>query len=177
MVQRKRTRQDELIVASVPPLAQYWLMKSEPDAFSIDELKKKGTSPWDGVRNYAARNNMKLMRVDDMVLFYHSNAKPSGIVGLAKVCRTAYPDFTATDPKAKYYDKRTENKPNPWEMVDVAYVETFPAAAAEKLSLHALRDDPQLQSMQLFTRGRLSVQSVQADHFSRIMSIVRSVKK
>ena len=172
MVQ-KRSRQGEAVAN---PDVQYWLMKSEPDAFSIDDLKQKGTSPWDGVRNYAARNNMKAMKLNDIVLFYHSNAKPSGIVGLAKVCRLAYPDFTATDPTSKYYDKRTESKPNPWEMVDVSFIESFPAAAIPKLSLHALREDPQLQSMQLFSRGRLSVQSVEAPHFSRIMSIVRAIK-
>lgn len=102
----------------------YWLMKSEPDVFSIDDLKKRphSTEHWDGVRNYQARNFMKDgMKKGDLIFFYHSNCEEPGIVGLAKVVKEAYPDFTSWDKKSKYYDeKSTPEKPR-WFMVDVKF--------------------------------------------------------
>ena len=104
---------------------QYWLMKSEPDVFGIDDLAKqpKKTEHWDGVRNYQARNMMRdEMKKGDLVFFYHSNCKEPGIVGLAEVVKEGYPDFTAFDPKAKYYDAKSDpNKPR-WYMVDIKLV-------------------------------------------------------
>ncbi len=92
---------------------KYWLMKSEPDVFSIEDLERAGTEPWDGIRNYQARNFMRDdMKKGDEVLFYHSRAKPPGVAGLARVCREAYPDHTARDPKSKYHDPRA-TKENP----------------------------------------------------------------
>ncbi len=82
---------------------RHWLMKSEPESFSIAHLQRKGVSSWDGVRNYQARNNMRLMAVGDLVLFYHSSGKPTGVAGEAKVVRTVYPDHTAWDPASPYF--------------------------------------------------------------------------
>jgi len=105
---------------------QYWLMKSEPDVYSIDDLESDGETMWDGVRNYQARNFMRDdMEVGDRVLFYHSNASPPGVVGVAEVSRAGYPDHTARDPDSNYYDeKATEDDPR-WFMVDVEFVEAF----------------------------------------------------
>lgn len=144
---------------------QYWLMKSEPDAFSIDDLQRVDIEPWDGVRNYQARNHMRAMNVGDLVLFYHSNAKPPGIVGLAEVCKTAYPDPTQFDPASKYHDpKSLPDKPR-WDLVDVKYIETFPTM----LSLEALKHDPELDGMIVTQRSRLSVQPVSKEHFKHIL--------
>jgi predicted RNA-binding protein with PUA-like domain len=144
-----------------------WLMKSEPDVFSIDDLKAKKTSPWDGVRNYQARNFMKQMAVGDPVLFYHSNAKPPGVAGLARVCKLAYPDHTARDKTSPYHDERaTEEKPI-WEMVDVEFIERF----NELLSLDTLRQEPALKDMVLFNRSRLSVQPVTPEQYRHIVSM------
>jgi predicted RNA-binding protein with PUA-like domain len=138
---------------------KYWLMKSEPDAFSIDDLSKapRKTTCWDGVRNYQARNFMRAMEVGDLVLFYHSSVDPSCVVGVAEVVKKAYPDHTALDPKDKHYDpKATPAKPI-WEMVDIKFVRKF----EEPLTLEDLRGAPGLKNMELLRRGsRLSVQPV-----------------
>jgi predicted RNA-binding protein with PUA-like domain len=145
----------------------HWLMKSEPDVFGIDTLKAKRVAPWDGVRNYQARNYMREMNVGDRVLFYHSNAKPSGIAGLAEVARTAYPDHTSWDPTSDYFDPgSTPEKPR-WDMVDVKYVSTF----KRLLSLDELRGIPELSDMLLFSRSRLSVQPVSKAHYDFIVQL------
>jgi predicted RNA-binding protein with PUA-like domain len=168
MPKRQREEATSSSAASVEETVKYWLMKSEPDAFSIDQLKAMKESPWDGVRNYSARNHMKAMSVGDRVLFYHSNAKPPGVVGLAVVSRSAYPDHTAEDPKAKYYDARiATTKKNPWEMVNVKFDKKFDAV----LSLDFLRNDAALSDMVLFRQGRLSVQPVDAAHFHHIVRL------
>ena len=137
-------------------MIRHWLMKSEPDVFSIDDLARKKTSGWDGVRNYQARNFMKDMKVGDLVLFYHSNAEPPGIAGTAEVCRTAYPDPTQFNPKDGHYDpKATPDKPI-WFQVDLRFVGKF----ARFLSLDELRGMPEIADMMLFNRSRLSVQPV-----------------
>ncbi|MER3424140.1 MAG: EVE domain-containing protein, partial [Nitrospiraceae bacterium] len=108
--------------------SRYWLMKSEPSTFSIQDLQKapRQTTCWDGVRNYQARNYMRMMKAGDQVLFYHSNADPPAVVGVAEVVREAYPDHTAFDSKDKHYDpKSTPAKPI-WDMVDVRLVRIFP---------------------------------------------------
>ena len=136
--------------------AQYWLMKSEPDAFSIDDLSNRGVAGWDGVRNYQARNFMKDMKVGDRVFFYHSSVLPPGIAGAAEVAKTAYPDPTQFDPKAGHYDpKAVPDKPI-WFQVDLRFVKKFPRL----LSLDELRGVPALAGMPLFNRSRLSVQPV-----------------
>lgn len=144
----------------------YWLMKSEPDAFSIDTLAKLGRSPWDGVRSYQARNHMQAMRVGDLALFYHSSTEDRGVVGLARVVREAYPDHTQFDPKSQYYDKGSKPEAPRWFMVDVEFVEKFP----KLVSLEELKADAQLTDMLVVRRGmRLSVQPVEAKHMRRIL--------
>ena len=149
---------------------QYWLMKSEPEAFSIDDLKQAKTEPWDGVRNYQARNMMRdQMKKGDKIFFYHSNCDVPGIVGIAKVEREGYPDYTAFDPEAKYYDPKS-NEDNPrWIMVDVKFVKKL----KRTISLAELKQDPQLEEMPLVRKGnRLSIMPVSEDHWNYILSLV-----
>ena len=145
----------------------YWLMKTEPEAFGIDTLKKQRVAPWDGVRNYQARNFMRAMAVGDQVLFYHSNAKPSGVAGLAEVAKTAYPDHTSWDSKSDHFDAGSTPENPRWSMVDVRYVRTFPRV----LALDELRQIPALAGMLLFQRSRLSVQPVSPEHFAFIVQL------
>ncbi|MEK7412051.1 MAG: EVE domain-containing protein [Planctomycetota bacterium] len=144
-----------------------WLMKSEPECFSIDHLRRKRTAPWDGVRNYQARNYMRAMQVGDSCIFYHSNAKPSGAAGVCVVARKAYPDHTAWDPTNEHYDPADGPKVQRWSMVDVRYKHTF----GRFLPLEMLRDDRELAGMVLFSRGRLSVQPVSDEHFAHIVAL------
>jgi len=136
---------------------RYWLMKSEPDAFSIDDLARVGTEPWNGVRNYQARNFMRdQMRVGDGVLFYHSNTKLPGIVGLARVASAAYPDETQFDPDSDYFDPKATREQPRWYLVDVA----FERKLARTISLNAIKQhaDALGEGFPLVTRGnRLSV--------------------
>ncbi len=136
---------------------RYWLMKSEPGVFSIDDLKKSKMSPWDGVRNYQARNYMRdQMKIGDLAFFYHSNANPSGIAGIAKVIREGYPDHTAFDPENIHYDPKSDPKKPIWFMVDVEFVK----AARSLITLERLKKIPELKEMLLLRHGRLSVQPV-----------------
>ncbi len=139
---------------------KYWLMKSEPDAFSIDDLIKapKKTEPWDGIRNYQARNMMRDdMKKGDLVFFYHSNCKPPGIVGIAEVVKEAYPDHTAQDPDSKYYDPKSTPENPRWCMVDVKFKEKF----QQMISLDELKQNPRLNDMALVRKGnRLSIMPV-----------------
>jgi len=145
-----------------------WLMKTEPDVFSIDDLAKKKTSSWDGVRNFQARNHMKDMAEGDFVIFYHSSATPPGAAGVARVCRKAHPDHTSWDRKSDYYDPRSTPEKPLWMMVDVAFVEKFPTF----VPLEQIKNDPKLQDMLVVRRGiRLSVQPVEADHFARVVAL------
>lgn len=163
----KRNRTGKTLNATAPG-TRYWLMKSEPNVFSIDDLQKKKSEPWDGVRNYQARNFMKEMQVGDKVLFYHSNAKPRpGVAGTATVCKAAYPDHTALDSKSKYYHPK-HTKENPiWYMVDVKYDVKF----AQVQELDDLRKKDELSGMMLFTHQRLSVQSCSKDEFDFVVKL------
>ncbi|MFI5348728.1 MAG: EVE domain-containing protein [Elusimicrobiota bacterium] len=145
-------------------MTAYWLMKSEPDVFSIDDLAKKGVAGWDGVRNYQARNFMKAMKPGDRVYFYHSNAFPPGIAGIAEVAKPAYPDPTQFDPKAGHYDPKALPDQPIWYQVDLRFVKKF----ARFLSLDELRGVPALAGMPLFNRSRLSVQPVTAAQWKTI---------
>jgi predicted RNA-binding protein with PUA-like domain len=141
-------------------------MKSEPGSFSIADLKRAKRTRWDGVRNYQARNFLRQMEVGDLVLFYHSNADPPGAAGVAKVCKAAYPDLTAFDPKDHHYDPKSNPEKPTWDLVDVQYVETFPAF----VPLEALKGAKALRGM-LLTSGkaaRLSVQPVDPKHFEAV---------
>jgi predicted RNA-binding protein with PUA-like domain len=144
-------------------------MKSEPDVFSIDHLRKKKRERWDGVRNYQARNFMRSMAVGDQVLFYHSNAEPSGVAGLARITAPAIPDHTALDPSSEYFDPKATPADPRWSMVEVGFVEAFPRV----LALATLRQVPDLADLWLFQRSRLSIQPVERHHFDLIVSLGR----
>lgn len=144
-----------------------WLMKSEPDTFSIDHLAKRKVAGWDGVRNYQARNFMKDMAVGDEVLFYHSSVVPPGVAGLAEVARTAYPDPTQFDPKSDHHEPKSSPEKPLWFQVDVRFVRKFPRL----LTLDELRGVPALSAMPLFQRSRLSVQPVTAAQYETIVEL------
>jgi predicted RNA-binding protein with PUA-like domain len=158
----------------MPSARSYWLIKSEPEVFSIEALKRDGQTRWEGVRNYQARNHLRAMKIGDLALFYHSNAKPPGVAGVARVCREAYVDEDQFKPKSHYYDPDSP-KDNPrWSMVDVEFVEQF----KELVSLDALKEDPHLEGMLVTKRGmRLSVMPVEPEHFKRVLQLAQSKLK
>lgn len=150
---------------------KFWLMKTEPTCYSIDDLakEKKQTTCWDGVRNYQARNFMRDdMKVGDQVLFYHSNAKPPGVAGVATIAKESYVDHTAFDRRDKHFDpKSTAEKPR-WFMVDIQFKQKF----KELISLDDLRPVKALDNMELLRKGsRLSVQPVSKKEFDAILKI------
>lgn len=149
----------------------YWLMKSEPDVFSFDDLWKspKRRTMWDGVRNYQARNFMRdAMRVGDGVLFYHSNATPPGVAGIAKVASEAYDDPTQFDPKDKHFDPKSKPEAPRWQLVDVQAVKKL----KEFVPLDELRAQRSLAKMALLQRGqRLSVQPVTRAEWKRVVAM------
>ncbi len=148
---------------------RYWLMKCEPRAYAIDDLARDQRTSWEGVRNYQARNFMRDdFQVGDDVLFYHSNAEPSGVTGLARVCKAGYPDRFAFDPKHKYFDPDSDPDNPRWYMVDIEFVAQFPRVIA----LAELKQDPALQGMLVLQQGsRLSVQPVTKAHFARVVKM------
>lgn len=133
-------------------------MKSEPDAFSIDDLRKAGTAVWDGVRNFEARNHLRAMRRGDLAFFYHSNAAAPSIVGLMEVVGEARPDPTQFDPAGSGFDPKSRREEPRWSAVEVRFVERF----ARPLGLSEIRGTAPLRGMVLLARGRLSVQPVSA---------------
>lgn len=149
-----------------------WLVKSEPETFSWDDLWKapKRTTSWEGVRNYQARNLMREMRKGDLVFFYHSSADPTAIMGVCEVAREAYPDHTQFDRKSHYYDpKSTEDDPR-WFMVDLRAREPLP----RPVTLAELRSTRGLERMALLQKGsRLSVQPVAADEWKVIVDLAK----
>ncbi|HEV2149983.1 MAG TPA: EVE domain-containing protein [Longimicrobiaceae bacterium] len=149
---------------------RHWLLKSEPGAYSIEDLRRDGSTFWNGVRNYQARNFMRdEMRLGDPVLFYHSNAEPPGVAGIARVSREGYPDPTALDPESDYFDPKASPEDPRWFMVDVEFVEAFP----ELVPLDVIRGTPGLAAMPLVNRSRLSVQPVTAEEFETIAALGR----
>jgi predicted RNA-binding protein with PUA-like domain len=153
---------------------KFWLMKTEPDVYSIDDLARDGTEPWEGVRNYQARNSMREMAEGDLVIFYHSNAKPPGAAGVCRVSREAYPDDTQFDKNSKYHDPKSKKEDPRWSLVEVAFVEKF----AEPISLQALKDDHALEGMLVTQKGsRLSVQPVEKKHFKRVSKMAGATTK
>lgn len=147
---------------------KYWLMKTEPDAFSIDQLRKVGTEPWSGVRNYQARNFMRQMQPGDRVFFYHSSTAVPGIAGLAKVASAPYPDPTQFDRKSHYFDAKATREQPRWEMVDVRFEKKF----RNVLPLAALKADERLEGLAVIQRGsRLSVQPVSAPHARTLLKM------
>ena len=145
----------------------HWLIKSEPDVFSIHDLTKtrKRTTHWEGVRNYQARNFLRAMKQGDLALYYHSNAEPSAVAGIVEVIREAYPDTSAWDPRSDYHDPKASPDNPIWSMVDVKLVEVF----SREIPLEELRTVKALTGMELLRRGsRLSVQPVTAAQFRTI---------
>jgi predicted RNA-binding protein with PUA-like domain len=151
----------------------YWLMKSEPDVFSIDDLRDapRRTTHWDGVRNYQARNMMRdLMRKGDLVMFYHSNCKPPGVAGIAEVVRPGYPDHTAFDPTDPHYDEKSDPDDPRWYMVDIR----FRRKLSRVIALPELKEHSagKLKGFQLLQRGnRLSVMPVDPAHWEFILGL------
>ncbi len=145
----------------------YWLLKSEPDVFSYADLVRAGTEPWNGVRNYQARNFLRAMQPGDLCLFYHSSAREVGVAGAARIVRAAYPDNLQFDPLSPYFDaKSTPDNPR-WSMVDVAPV----AALPRFVTLGALRAMPELAQMRLLQQGnRLSVTPLSAEEFRAVVA-------
>ena len=149
---------------------RFWLMKSEPRVFSIEDLARssKQTTCWDGVRNYQARNFMREMAAGDRVLFYHSNAEPPTVVGVAEVVRIAYPDATQFDKTSHHYDPASALSAPRWDMVDIQYRQTFKTS----LSLDQLRREPKLKGMVLLQKGsRLSVQPVTEAEWTVVLKL------
>lgn len=149
----------------------YWLMKSEPDTFGINDLHNKPnqTEHWDGVRNYQARNMMRDdMKLGDQVFFYHSNCDVPGIVGIMEVVKEGYPDFLAFDPDDKHFDPKSDHEHPRWFMVDVKYVRTL----YRTISLKELRLQKELEGLALVRRGnRLSIMPVSKDQWEFILSL------
>ena len=147
-----------------------WLLKSEPGVYSIEHLRRDGRTHWEGVRNYQARNFLRDdAQPGDNVLFYHSNADPPGVAGLARVARGGYPDRAALDPQSEYYDpKATEEDPR-WYVIDVEFVEALP----NFVPLDLLRETPGLEKMLVINKSRLSVQPVTDAEFEIVVRLGR----
>jgi len=150
---------------------KYWLVKSEPDAFSIDDLakSKKKTTHWDGVRNYQARNFMRdEMKKGDGVLYYHSNTDPTAVVGYCEVVKEGYPDHTQFDPDDKHFDPKADPAKPTWMMVDIKLVKKF----KNPVPLAEIKENPKLQKMRLVQRGnRLSVMPVEKKEWDEILKM------
>ena len=152
---------------------KYWLIKSESDVFSIDDLEKaeNKTTYWDGVRNYQARNYMRdEMKIGDKVLFYHSNSEPNAAAGVCEIVKEGYPDFTAYDAENKHYDPKSTMENPTWYMVDVKFVKKFKNA----VTLAEIKENPKLQDMKLVQRGnRLSVMPVLKEEFDEVVKMAK----
>ncbi len=144
---------------------RHWLLKTEPDAYSIDTLERERIGHWDGVRNFQARNLLREMKVGELALFYHSSTKPPGPVGLCRVCREAYPDPSQFDPKSKYFDPKSTPEDPRWSMVDVEFVSRLP----RQVTLDDIKAEPALGEMVLVKRSRLSVQPVTREELELIV--------
>ena len=148
----------------------YWLFKTEPSCFSLDDLKKRPnmTEHWDGVRNYQARNFLRdAVKVGDRVLFYHSNIPEPAVVGIAEVVHEGYPDFTALDPESEHFDPKSSVGNPIWYMVDVRHVVAF----ERPVTLEQIKRNPLLADMPLVRRGRLSIQPVTPEEWRIILSL------
>ncbi len=152
----------------------YWLMKSEPHVFSLDDLKNapNSTTHWDGVRNYQARNFMRdKMKTGDLVLYYHSNCDEPGVVGVAEVVKESYPDFTAWNQNSKYFDPKSTSDNPRWFMVDIKWKKAF----KKNVTLREMKETPALQNMKVVQKGqRLSVQPVEKADFDKVVEMGKS---
>lgn len=150
---------------------RYWLFKSEPHAYSFEQLQKDGTTPWSGVRNFQARNNMVEMRLGDLGFFYHSSIAQPAAVGIVSVVKEAHPDYTAWEKGGEYYDPRSSQKNPIWQMVDVAVVEPL----EHPVTLARMRAEPRLLGMELLKKGqRLSVQPVMPHEWKIILELSKT---
>lgn len=148
-----------------------WLIKSEPSVYSIADLKRDGSSAWEGVRNYQARNYLKAMKKGDQLLFYHSVDKPIGIAGLAKVHKEAFPDPLQFDPKSEYFDQAATPENPRWYCPEIVFLQQF----KQVLTLDSLKADRNLEGLVLLKKGsRLSVQPVSDKHFQYILSLTKA---
>ncbi len=155
---------------------QHWLLKSEPDVFSFADLKKRPrkTEPWNGVRNYQARNHLRQMKIGDLGFFYHSSCEEPGIAGIVRITKAACPDPTQFDPRSEYFDAGSKKDDPRWSLVDVAWEADFP----KFVSLDMLRSEPSLDGLIVLRRGnRLSVTPVDAGHFAKICEMAGLRKK
>lgn len=149
-----------------------WLMKSEPDELSIQDLARQGQARWDGVRNFQARNYLRAMQEDDLFLFYHSSCAQPGVAGIGRIVQSAYPDPSACDPQSPYHDPRTASGKNLWSAVDVAFEEAFP----EVLALSRIKICDDLKDLPLVQKGsRLSVMPVNLEHWETILRLARQL--
>ena len=146
-----------------------WLMKSEPDAYSIDDLERDGREPWDGIRNYQARNMMRDdMAIGDDVFFYHSNCKEPGIVGLAKIVSDVYPDPTQFDPDSKYFDPKSDPENPRWLLRDVEFVRKL----GRNITLSEIKETKGLDGLILTRKGnRLSIMPIEKKHWNKLLSL------
>ena len=150
---------------------RHWLMKSEPSTFSIDDLARVGTTAWEGVRNYTARIHLREARVGDEVLFYHSSADPTGVAGVAKVVKTAYPDPSQFDRKSDFHDPASKKDDPRLSAVDVAFVTKLPRV----VTLDEIKSAPALKAMVLLQKGsRHSVQPVTPGEFAAVLAMARA---
>ena len=148
----------------------YWLIKSEPETYSIDHLKRDGRTTWEGVRNFRARNYLKEMKEGDLLIFYHSSADPPGASWIAKVVREGYADPTQFDAKSKYHDEKA-TKDNPrWFLIDVGFVEKLDRV----VTLAEIKAEPSLADMVLVNNSRLSVQPVTKPEFEKVKKMAKS---
>jgi predicted RNA-binding protein with PUA-like domain len=154
-------------------MSRYWLLKTEPSAYSFDQLRKDGTTPWTGVRDFQARNNMMEMKLGDLGLFYHSSIAEPAAVGICKIVKEAYPDFTQFERGGDYFDGRAKSDKPIWFMVDVAYTEGL----ENPVTLAQMRADPRLVGMPLLRRGqRLSVQPVMPHEWKVVLELACAKK-
>ena len=161
-------------VAQGPKDRQYWLLKSDSESFSFDDLWNlpNRTTHWDGVRNYQARNNMREMKTGDLAFFYHSGGTEPGVLGIVEIAREAYADPTALDPKDAHYDPKSKNGESSWSMVDVHAIERLP----RPVTLGEMRTKPELEGMPLLQKGsRLSVQKVGAAEWNAVIALGKQV--
>lgn len=150
-------------------MPNYWLIKSEPDVYSIDDLEKDKKTYWDGVRNYQARNFLRdEIKIGDKVIFYHSNSEPPSAVGICEVVKEGYPDFTAFDPENPHYDPKSKKEAPTWFMVDIKLVKKF----SHPVSIDEMRKNKKLQNMKLLQKGnRLSVIPLTKEEFDEIVKM------
>ena len=145
----------------------YWLMKSEPDAYGIDDLQRDGREPWDGIRNYQARNMMRDdMKIGDEAFFYHSNCKEPGIVGIMKIASEPYPDPTQFDRKSKYFDPKSSRDDPRWILVDVEFVTKLDRT----ITLAEIKEAKGLDGLILTRKGnRLSIMPIEKKHWNKLL--------